>query len=483
MFTSLKKQTEYLLRYEWFWLVILIVSSVLLRFFSFFPSELDHDESTYAIIGNELLKGKALYRDVTDTKPLGIFMVYAGLQYVFAYSIFAKRLFAAIVVGATAFMVRKVTFYLLNDQKSANAAAWIYLIYSSTWLHFGLSPNTELYFNFFTILSLFFFMKKGTLSLFFAGIMAGVGFMFKYLVLLDFVAFGLFFLYFDMVTKRLNLKRFFDFVLAGFGFLLPFGLSAFVFYMKGLFNDFYFISFVVPGNYSESESLIPYLAMLGDFIGRFLPLSIIVFIGAIHGLKQNEKRLPLFFAMWVIMVLIAMYLPGKGFLHYTIQLMLPFSIIAGAAFRKDLKLNRFSNRIVNESWLKWTLPVVLIVIQLFSFKQNYLYYDHQRQVAGYLADNLGENETVFISNYEPIIYYLLKQDPPSKYVHSNLIFTDLHQAFEFDNLKEIKRIMNDEPQFVVTQDNNELMEPFLENEYVLDTLFRNNRIQVYRRNN
>lgn len=68
---------------KYIWLAFLTVS-VLLRLFSFFPSVLDHDESTYLIIGREILQGKELYTDVTDTKPAGIFLFYfqgkQGLQ-------------------------------------------------------------------------------------------------------------------------------------------------------------------------------------------------------------------------------------------------------------------------------------------------------------------------------------------------------------------------------------------------------------------
>ncbi len=49
------------------------ILSVALRFFSFFPSVLDHDESTYLEIAREMLEGKALYVDLIDIKPPGIF--------------------------------------------------------------------------------------------------------------------------------------------------------------------------------------------------------------------------------------------------------------------------------------------------------------------------------------------------------------------------------------------------------------------------
>jgi 4-amino-4-deoxy-L-arabinose transferase-like glycosyltransferase len=115
------------LKSELSWFVLLIVASIFLRFFSFFPSELDHDESTYAIIGNEILQGKKLYTEVTDTKPVGIFLIYAGLQAIFGYSIFMKRLFTALLVAVTAYFIRKASFKIFSNWNAANASAIVYL--------------------------------------------------------------------------------------------------------------------------------------------------------------------------------------------------------------------------------------------------------------------------------------------------------------------------------------------------------------------
>jgi len=79
--------------------IFYVAISLALRFVSFFPSVMDHDESTYLIIGRDILNGKNLYTDVTDTKPVGIFLFYAGLEYIFGSSIFLKRLAFALLVG------------------------------------------------------------------------------------------------------------------------------------------------------------------------------------------------------------------------------------------------------------------------------------------------------------------------------------------------------------------------------------------------
>ncbi|HEX5625100.1 MAG TPA: hypothetical protein VFX48_03710, partial [Saprospiraceae bacterium] len=48
------------------WLVLPLLA-ILLRFFSFFPSVIDHDESTYIVIAKALLEGQTYFKDVIDT--------------------------------------------------------------------------------------------------------------------------------------------------------------------------------------------------------------------------------------------------------------------------------------------------------------------------------------------------------------------------------------------------------------------------------
>lgn len=56
------------------------------------------------IIGRDILHGKSLYTNVTDTKPVEIFLFYASLEFLFGSSIFMKRLVFAVLVGAAGFL-------------------------------------------------------------------------------------------------------------------------------------------------------------------------------------------------------------------------------------------------------------------------------------------------------------------------------------------------------------------------------------------
>ncbi|HKI88000.1 MAG TPA: glycosyltransferase family 39 protein, partial [Draconibacterium sp.] len=231
-------------------LFIFILVSVGLRFFSFFPSVLGHDESTYLIIGRDILHGKSMYTDVTDTKPVGIFLFYAGLEFLLGSSIFWKRFAFAILVGLTGFLVSRISKKLFRQDKVAFASGLIYIIYTSIWNYHGRSPNTELLFNFFTAISLLLLLKKNTWNYMLAGLFMGLGFMVKYLVLFDFAAFLLFFFILEMKQKenRRNVKIWLRYVLSGLFFLIPFALTNLFFWLGDHFSDFYYITYELPGN-------------------------------------------------------------------------------------------------------------------------------------------------------------------------------------------------------------------------------------------
>lgn len=463
--------------------LLFVLAAIGLRFFSFFPSVLDHDESTYMIIGRDILNGKALYTDVTDTKPVGIFLFYAGLEFLFGSSIFWKRFAFAIIVGVTAFFVFKVSKKFFENKKVAFASGLIYIFYTSIWNYHGRSPNTELLFNLFTIFGLFLFLRKDFKSYFFGGLSLGIGFMIKYLVLFDLFALMLFFFIVELKDcRKTNFWKIFGrYTLACLAFLIPFGAANLYFWLGNHFQNFFFITYELPGNYGSNPSLIRYFTMLADFIAKFLPISVIVFYVLFTKNKPIESRLKRFFLMWIAAVLVAIYIPGKEFSHYTIQLMLPLSVMAGIFFHRDFEKHRITAFLYSKRLGGILLAVIILVIQFLGFKDEYLKTDYPRRVASYISEESDSGDSVFVSNYQQIIYYLLEQDVPTKFVHSNLLFTETIKAFNVDATEELKRIMNNDPEFVVIQRKNEMVKKLMGFEYKLVKTFDNEKISVFRR--
>ncbi|MEM8586020.1 MAG: hypothetical protein AAGF87_17205, partial [Bacteroidota bacterium] len=80
----------------------LIAFAIFLRWGSFFMSVINHDESTYIVIADEMLRGKIYLADVIDTKPIGLFWLFEGLVWLSGGSIFILRLLTSVCIGLTA---------------------------------------------------------------------------------------------------------------------------------------------------------------------------------------------------------------------------------------------------------------------------------------------------------------------------------------------------------------------------------------------
>ena len=467
------------------WFVFFVAISIFLRFFSFFPSLLGHDESTYMVIGRDILNGKQLYTDVFDNKPVGIFLFYAGLELLFGNSIFMKRMIFALLVGASAHFLFLNSRKLFKINRVAIASGIIYVFYTSVWNYHGRSPNTEILFNFFTIISLFFFLKKNNSSFFIGGLAMGAGFMVKYVVLLDLFAFMVYFFVLEMMSLKRGtfLSIFLRYSLAAMGFLLPFAAANLYFYLGANFTDFVYVTYEMPRNYGGSPSLQRYSVMISEFTGKFLPISFFIFYTLFRknkGFKIPHKQL---LAFWTICVFIAIYLPGKEMNHYTIQLMPPLSLLAGFFFHPDFKKDKITMLVFSGNTGKILLASFVGLIIFLGIKDDFLAPDYAREVAKHIRKDFTETDKIYVGNYEQIIYYLLETDSPTKYVHSTLLFSPKHTYLPVNREKEVERIIKGKPKYVLIQKQNALLESLLAEDYFIDVSFRDNEIKVYKRIN
>ena len=120
-----------------------------MRFFSFFPSVINHDESTYLVIANSLLDGSIYLKDYIDTKPPGIFYLFALLIKIVGPNIFLMRVFGALTVAATAFLLFLAKKRQFGNYKASFLTGFLYILATSIFTYYGVSINTELYFNLF----------------------------------------------------------------------------------------------------------------------------------------------------------------------------------------------------------------------------------------------------------------------------------------------------------------------------------------------
>jgi len=143
-------------------------------------------------------------------------------------------------------------------------------------------------------------------------------------------------------------------------------------------------------------------------------------------------------------------MPGKISRHYLIQLMLPISLYASNIFHSEMPIPRFLNLLFQPK-IGYTLLGLLLVLNV-SLQWNDFYNkpDPPKLVAADIRAVLKKGEVVYTGNAYQIIYFLLDVSPPTKYVHSSLLFKSSHyKALEIDPTAELVKIFKSKPRFII----------------------------------
>jgi 4-amino-4-deoxy-L-arabinose transferase-like glycosyltransferase len=424
-----------------------IALSLIMRFFSFFPTLISHDEGTYFVIARELFQGKIYFADLVDTKPIGIFLVLGLFIKYCSASIFMIRMFTALIIALTSFTIYKISLHDQGEQKPAIAAGVVFIFLLSVFTQFGVFINPELFYTLFTALGFYIFITTnrpgGFLLL---GFLLGIGFIFKYVVLFDLTAWLLYYFMAALLQKERKTKQiaFFHCVFACLGFIIPFSIMVVYYYHVGHLKELWYYTFGVTSRIPVERTLLKTLIYIGDFHLRFLPVLFFFYYALI---KTRKGSSPTFIAngliiTWCLMVLLAVVLPGKPFGHYFIQLMLPVSIVAGRYFRESLIKPGWLNKII-----RFPVGAIILVVIIAGnvAMQKHDYFDKPdipRQVADYLRPKLRPQDRIYTGNYQQVLYYLLKKDCPVKYVHRTLMCSPDHRnALQIDLPKEMNALM------------------------------------------
>lgn len=462
-------------------LAILTGLSLVMRFFSFFPSVMDHDESTYLVIADALNEGKVYLRDVIDTKPIGIFTLFAAFQILFGKSIIILRIITAIWIALTAWMLYLAHRELIKDSPgylnnpAPVASGFIYVFIISIFTFYGISPNTEHFFNLFTITALFLILRyQGLPWIFLAGVLLGAGFMIKYVVLFDALALGLFYLYRQVTARKKWMYWFSRCALMAIGFIIPF-VSVWIYYRQlGMEEIFMFYSFELSGRYIINPPWYDYIRYVMDGLLRFLPVTVWFVFCSWHW-RTTGISLPLLSWLWGSLVIIIILLPGKLFAHYFIQFMLPLSLLAGSFF----DTRHIPGRAL--AWMRkpsigYPILTLLIIVNMAFQKSDYVDKgDYPAEAAAYLNTYLQPGDILYTANGPQIIYLLTGTSSPTPYVHPSLIWDkDNSQALGIERNEAWNKILEQKPRYIIIKDNLRPDNPMLP---ALDTGYR--QIQTF----
>ncbi len=475
---------------SWVVLFVFIGLSVVMRFFSFFPSVIDHDESTYILIASALLDGSVYWRDIIDTKPVGIFLLFAFFQFLFGKTILMIRIVSAIWIALTAWMLYLVHKQLLKPTSGAKsdapaiASGVIYIFLTSVFTFFGVSPNTELFFCLFSITALYIVLKdRGPFWMLMAGLLLGIGFIIKYVVLFDALAIGLFYLWQKIVHRKNWTYWLLRCAILGIGFIIPFLLSWLYYFNMDMMDEFHYYSFELIDRYFADRTFMELTNYILDFFLRFLPVTF-WFIYCSWNRRVSGNVMPILAWGWGFLAMVIILLPGKLFGHYLVQFMLPFSLLAGSFFDHRRNLPKAL------AWIRKPsigYPILILCIVINVGFQKYDYFDkrdYPREIAEWLKLRLLPNEKIYTGNYEQIVYLLSGTKTPTPYVHNSLIWTKAHNyALQIDPSVEWGKILAQKPRYILILKIADADHPFYDQiqlNYRLNHTFEND-VLVYER--
>lgn len=454
--------------------------SVLMRFFSLFPSVINHDESTYLVIANSITHGAVYLKDFIDTKPPGIFYLFAFLIQILGKSIFLIRLAGCLFIAGTAFLLFLSSMKLYRHRAAAIASGAFYILAISIFTYYGISLNTESFFNFFTAVALLLFLTDTRKSYLFAGIAFGIGAIIKYVVLFDGFAFVVFALIVAIKQKSLA-RKISQLVLMGIGFSIPIAMLFLYYAGQDALPLLLQHTFRVGSGYQSDTSTWTMVKFYLDFHARFLPFTImlvLVLIRQKHLFQGIQVRW--FYIIWYVSTMVSAGAPQNFFGHYFIQALLPLCFITGHIFIvKPNILNSLKTRPI-----RWAILIALIIglNGFFQWNDYARKPDYPKIIARDLANELSSTDILYTGNYQHIIYFLLDRDSPTPYVHRSLLERNhLATVLGFDRKAELKRLAEIPPDYYISKP--DLKEPFKPSpsvQYQLMKAYPDN-ISVYKR--
>ena len=125
---------------------VIIALVVILRAPTLLPSLYTTDEGYYGTIANDILDGGAVYRTAVDTKPPGMYYIYAGVFRVAGRNnLFAVHVLAILVVVATALVLRRIGVRVADDWAGAWSGIGYAVFVHAYWPGDTLGANSEIF--------------------------------------------------------------------------------------------------------------------------------------------------------------------------------------------------------------------------------------------------------------------------------------------------------------------------------------------------
>src|SRR6266478_1108756 len=338
--------------------VIIIALVVILRLPTLLPSMYISDEGYYGTIANEILDGGTVYRTAVDTKPPGMYYIYAGVFRVAGRNnLLVIHILAILVVAATALVVRRIGARVADEW----AGAWSgigYAVFVHAYLPGDtLAANTEIFASLLLSLSILAFLQGEKEArwrwMFLSGTLVGAATLIRQPSAVNVGVMLVCLVYAWLIPGTQSLRsvaRAASGIVAGV--VVPIAGLALYYESQGNLYDAYLWAWVFAIRYVESETTLPYVLkhLATIHLGVLLSWGLLWYFGirqVITSFKsithtRTGSTPAVLLVLWLVVTYLTIFIGWRFPGHYHLTVLPPLSILAGLAFSRSIAQNRRS---------------------------------------------------------------------------------------------------------------------------------------------
>ncbi|WP_137861700.1 MULTISPECIES: hypothetical protein [unclassified Sphingomonas] len=426
--------------------LILLMFAVAVRARDFGNPSIHVDEQFYLLVGDRMLHGALPYLDIWDRKPIGLFLLFAGMRLLPGDGILAYQLVATLCAALTGLIVALGARRLGARPLGVLLAGCAYIL----WLSFlsGRGGQSPVYYNLlmaaggYLTLCLPERARHGKIGAILASgmvacLLAGLAIQIKYTPLVEGAFFGIAHLwYLHRAGARIALTIGAGMLWATLG-IAPTLAAILYFKAQGAaaFDAFWFSNFTsiaLRRGYPAGK-------IAARLAGSAAQLSPFVLAAAMaRRFSDRDEALAICFA-WLAAALIAFAMIGAFFDHYALPLLGPLAMIAGPALGRS----RLAQGLAAAAAL------ILAVFHL-STERDYRtsIYTAARVIEAHSATGCP-----YVFAGDSVLYVLARACVPTRYAFpSTLAYAAEQGATGTDEAAEVRRILARRPPVIVTLD-------------------------------
>src|SRR5262249_14993521 len=376
----------------------------------------------YSTIASDILDGGKVYHTAVDTKPPGIYYIYAGVFKVAGKNnLFAVHILAILVVVTTAMVVRRIGARVADEW----AGAWGgigYAVFVHAYLPGDtLAANPEIFASLLLSLSILAFLQGEREArwswMFLSGMFVGAATLIRQPSAVNVGVMVACLIYAWLVLGTQTLGKI---VWAGsgivIGFVAPIAGLALYYELQGNLRDAYHWAWVFAIRYVESETTLPYVLKHLATIHLTVLLSwgllwyfgirqvISSFKSIIH--TRTGSMSGVLLVLWLVVAYLTIFIGWRFPGHYHLMVLPPLSILAGQAFSRFVAQKRSSPQ---EHWrslrigIIGTAAVPILVFFIMAFGMSKPTLEHRPLVQA-IIERTGPTDRIFVWGSRPRLY-------------------------------------------------------------------------------